>query len=84
MREPLRCAAALADGETIHAVRWSSDSKPPTLYLCDRGDAVIIASEPVDAARECWQALPCNTLVSAKAGAVSMTPFEVGLKQAAA
>ena len=83
MREPLRCAAALADGETIHAVRWSSDARPPTLYLCDRGDAVVIASEPVDAARDCWQALPCNTLVSVQAGAVSLAPFEIGLRQAA-
>jgi ergothioneine biosynthesis protein EgtC len=83
IREPLRCAAALADGETIHAVRWSSDAKPPSLYLCDRGDSVIIASEPVDAARECWQALPCNTLASITAGTVVLTPFEVGLRQAA-
>ncbi len=83
VREPLRCAAALADGETIHAVRWSSDEKPPTLYLCDRGDAVVIASEPIDAARECWQALPRNTLVSARVGAVSLHPFEVGLRRAA-
>ncbi len=83
VREPLRCAAALADGETIHAARWSSDEKPPTPYLCDRGDAVVIASEPIDAARECWQALPRNTLVSARVGAVSLHPFEVGLRRAA-
>jgi glutamine amidotransferase len=83
IREPLRCAAALADGETLHAVRWSSDAKPPTLYLCDRGDSVVVASEPVDAARDCWQALPCNTLVSVRAGIVAVTPFEVGLKRAA-
>lgn len=82
-REPLRFAAALADGETVHAVRWSSDARPPTLYLCDRGDSVIIASEPVDAARDCWQALPANTLVTARIGTVAMTPFQVGLKRAA-
>jgi len=83
IREPLRCAAALADGETIHAVRWSSDAKPPTLYLCDRGDSVVIASEPVDAARDCWQALPCNTLVSVRAGTVELAPFGAGLRRAA-
>ena len=83
IREPLRCAAALADGDSIHAVRWSSDPKPPTLYLCDRGDSVIIASEPVDAARDCWQALPANTLVTVRTGTVALSPFEVGLKQAA-
>lgn len=83
VREPLRCAAALADGETIHALRWSSDASPPSLYLCDRGDSVVVASEPVDATRECWQALPCNTLVSVRPGAVALTPFAVGLRQAA-
>ncbi len=83
IREPLRCAAALADGETLYAVRWSSDAKPPTLYLCDRGDSVVIASEPIDAARDCWQALPCNTLVSVRSGAVSLTPFGAGLQKAA-
>jgi glutamine amidotransferase len=81
--EPLRCAAALADGDVIHAVRWSSDDKPPTLYLCNRGDSVVVASEPVDAARDCWQALPCDTLVTVRAGTVEVTPFEVGLLQAA-
>ena len=44
---------------------------------------MVIASEPVDAARDCWQALPCNTLVSVQAGAVSLAPFEIGLRQAA-
>jgi glutamine amidotransferase len=81
--EPLRCAAALADGDVIHAVRWSSDAKPPTLYLCSRGDSVVVASEPVDAARDCWQALPRDTLVTVRAGAVEVAPFEVGLMQAA-
>lgn len=83
VQEPLRCAAALADGETIHAVRWSSDTKPPTLYLCNRGDSVVVASEPVDAARDCWQALPCDTLVRVKAGIVETMPFMAGLKAAA-
>ncbi len=82
-REPLRCAAALADGETIHAVRWSSDDRPPSLYVCQKADSVVIASEPVDAARECWQALPCNTLATVRGGTVSLTPFEIALRQAA-
>ena len=81
--EPLRCAAALADGDTIHAVRWSTDAKPPSLYVCSRPDSVVVASEPVDAARECWQALPCNTLLTIRDGSVTLAPFEVGLRQAA-
>jgi glutamine amidotransferase len=83
IREPLRCAAALADGETIHAVRWSSDAKPPTLYVCNRGDSVVVASEPVDAARDCWQAVPPNALVSVKGSAVTTAHFDIGLREAA-
>jgi ergothioneine biosynthesis protein EgtC len=83
IREPLRFAGALADGDTLHAVRWSSDPKPPTLYVCKRDDSIVIASEPVDAARDCWQALPCNSLVCVRAGELAVSHFEVGLKQAA-
>ncbi|KFC70740.1 putative glutamine amidotransferase, class-II [Bosea sp. LC85] len=83
IREPLRCAAALADGETIHAFRWSSDTRPPTLYICNRSDSIVVASEPVDAARDCWQALGCNSMVSVTSGAITVSPFEVGLRQAA-
>lgn len=83
VQEPLRCAAAIADGETIHAIRWSSDAKPPTLYVCNRGDSVVVASEPVDAARDCWQAVPPNALVTATRGSASVSVFEVGLKRAA-
>lgn len=83
VQEPLRCAAALADGETIHAIRWSSDARPPTLYVCNRGDSVVVASEPVDAARDCWQAVPPNALVTVRSGSASVSVFEVGLKQAA-
>ncbi|SIQ88441.1 MULTISPECIES: class II glutamine amidotransferase [unclassified Bosea (in: a-proteobacteria)] len=82
-REPLRCAAALADGETIHAVRWSSDAKPPSLYLCEKPDSIVVASEPVDAARECWHALPCNTLATVSAGRVTLTPLTIALNEAA-
>jgi glutamine amidotransferase len=83
IREPLRCAAALADGETIHAVRWSSDAKPPSLYVCNRGDSVVVASEPVDAARDCWQAVPPNALVTVTGGSAAVSVFEVGLQRAA-
>ena len=77
VREPLRFAAAFADGETLHTIRWSSDTKPPTLYLCDRGDAVVVASEPVDARRDCWKPLAANTLVTIRPGTVNMNRFEV-------
>lgn len=83
VREPLRFAAALSDGDHLHAVRWSSDATPPTLYICDRGDAVVVASEPVDANRDCWKPMSPNSIVTIKPGAMSLNRFDVLARQAA-
>jgi len=48
IESPLRFAAALADGETLHAFRIASDDTPPTLYRRDDGRGSIVASEPLD------------------------------------
>ncbi len=77
LREPIRFAAVMTDGETIHAARWSSDPKPPTLYVCERADSIIIASEPVDARRDCWRALPPNSMVSVSGRKLSATALEI-------
>jgi glutamine amidotransferase len=87
-RQPVRFAAVLSDGEAIHAARWSSDTKPPTLYLCEKPGSVVIASEPVDARRDCWQALPPNSIVSVSAGQgglqkVATAPLDIALPRAA-
>lgn len=81
--EPLRFAAAIADGETITAFRWSSDARPPTLYTCERDDCAIVASEPVDQNRECWRAVPPNCVVTAHGRRVEIRPLDVGLRAAA-
>ncbi len=83
VREPLRFAAALSDGETIHAFRWSSDAKPPTLYHCEQADHVVIASEPVDERRDCWRAVPANACVVARGGRVEIRTLAVGMPLAA-
>jgi predicted glutamine amidotransferase len=78
VREALRFAAALTDGSDLYAVRWSSDAKPPSLYLCEREDSVIVASEPVDESRECWQALGPHTALVAKRGETArVRSFEI-------
>lgn len=87
---PLRFAAALADGETIYAFRYSSDERPPTLYLnrCDHG--TIVASEPLqDRANPCcpeWIAVAPDTAVVVRGAVVEMRALEVdnaGVRQAA-
>ncbi len=46
--EPLRFAACLSDGETLYAFRWSSDQRPPSLYIRQTGEGTVIGSEPLD------------------------------------
>lgn len=77
IREPLRFAAGLSDGETLHAFRWSSDSKPPTLYYCEQPDHVVVASEPVDERRDCWRAMLPNSCLVARRSRVELRPFEI-------
>jgi glutamine amidotransferase len=81
--EPLRFAAGLSDGETIHAFRWSSDPKPPTLYYCEQASHVVIASEPVDERRDCWKAIPANGCVVVRRGKVEVRQLAIGLPLAA-
>ncbi len=81
--EPLRFAASLSDGRSIYAFRWSSDAKPPTLYYCEQSDHVVVASEPVDERRDCWQAIAPNACVVVRQGRVEHRALEVGLPLAA-
>jgi glutamine amidotransferase len=48
IRQPLRFAAAHSDGETLTCCRWSSDAKPPSLYVRSSAGNVMVVSEPVD------------------------------------
>jgi glutamine amidotransferase len=63
VNQPLRFAAALADGEQVYAVRFSSDPKPPTLYVGQCTQGSIVASEPLDSRDADWRLLPANSWV---------------------
>ncbi len=63
--QPLRFAAALADGEMLYAFRLASDGQPPTLYLRHDARGTVIASEPLDDANDPWQLLPVGGVVTA-------------------
>ena len=61
--EPFRFTAAYSDGKKIFAVRYSSDSKAPTLF-CDRTEnGWLLASEPLDNQPDHWQSIPKNHTV---------------------
>ena len=63
--EPLRFAAALADGRTVHAFRLASDGRPPTLYHRRCASGTIVASEPLgDEDESSWTALDQGEVLS--------------------
>jgi ergothioneine biosynthesis protein EgtC len=68
IREPLRFAATLADGQRIHAFRIASDGRPPTLYALHGERGTIVASEPLGDEAAGWQALPVGSVITIERG----------------
>jgi glutamine amidotransferase len=66
IREAFRFAACLTDGERLWAFRWSSDPRPPSLYISERDDGIVVVSEPIDENCDSWHEVP-------KCGFVSVT-----------
>lgn len=63
--DPFRATFALADGEHIWAVRWSSDAHAPSLYQRLHCDHLLLASEPLDEEKSNWLEVPANAVVHA-------------------
>jgi predicted glutamine amidotransferase len=78
---PLRFAATLADGLALYAFRYSSDDKPPTLYLSGCESGTVIASEPLQdrASPACpaWTSVAPDTAVAVIAGRVNQQAINV-------
>ncbi len=70
--QPLRFAAALSDGEQIHAFRFASDEHPPTLYIRQTERGHIVASEPLDGRSSRWQPVPANSWLCMNRQGVAM------------
>jgi glutamine amidotransferase len=82
--EPLRFTAALSNGEDLFAFRWACDDKAPTLYYRETADDLIVVSEPLDSARDCWRQVPQgHALVARRGKALDIRRFEVGMRAAA-
>jgi len=77
--EPLRFAAALADGERLWAYRWASDDRPATLYWREDETGLVVVSEPIDERRDDWHMVPPGGCLTALPG----KPVEVGCLKAA-
>lgn len=68
IEEPLRFAAALADGQQVWAFRWASDSGAPSLYLKPQRGGWAVASEPLGDDAEAWVAIPQGQVVHLREG----------------
>lgn len=89
--EPFRLTAAIADGERIHALRYSSDNQSPTLFygaggairvndrqveFTDGDKAVLVLSEPLDERLEDWIEVPEGHILEACGGVVKVSAFQ--------
>ena len=63
VQQALRFSAVLADGDTLHAFRLSTDARPPTLYLRSDASGTVIASEPLDDGPAPWAPVPAGAVV---------------------
>src|SRR5262249_53705725 len=78
IEEPLRVTAAFTKGDRVYAARYATDPEPPTLYtgrMTDR-EGMLIVSEPLDDAREQWNAIPAQHLLTATPTTVRITPID--------
>jgi glutamine amidotransferase len=75
--QALRFAAALTDGQTLWAFRWSCDARPPSLYYRAVEDGLVVVSEPTDEDHATWHAVPPNSMVVIAPGrALEIKPFD--------
>lgn len=88
IEEPFHFTVALADGEEIHAVRYSSDDRSRSLFTTTDAtplreidptvevpaDSILIASEPLGT-RVRWDAVPERTYIVAGHDRIEQRPF---------
>jgi predicted glutamine amidotransferase len=60
----LRFTAILADGQTLHAFRWASDERAPSLYWRELEGGIAIASEPFGDAGDTWKTVPPGSVMT--------------------
>jgi glutamine amidotransferase len=75
--QAFRFAAALTDGRTLWAFRWSCDARPPTLYYRAVENGLVVVSEPTDEDHGTWHAVAANSmLVKSPGRALEIKPFD--------
>jgi glutamine amidotransferase len=90
--EPFRMTAAMADGERMFALRYSSDPVPPSLFYAEgeevgvesetvrfsegRG-SVLVLSEPLDMHDGPWREVPAGHVLETHGGTARVAPLPV-------
>ena len=90
IQEPFRMTAALADGERLFALRYSSDDLPPSLYYAEGGEiavdggdvkilpgrgSLLVLSEPLDRHEGPWREVPAGHVLESRAGTAHVSPL---------
>ncbi len=87
--EHMAITAAATDGKTIHAIRFSNDDRPASLFYAlgarpltaagvpavEAETGCLIVSEPLDDVRGVWQRVPPGHMLIAADGGVCEIPF---------
>ena len=63
IEEAFRATLAIADGENVWALRWSSDKYVPSLFLNHASNGALAVSEPIDEDVSSWSVVPENSLM---------------------
>lgn len=82
----IRFTACWSDGKKLHAVRYATDDKPPSLYYaqCGKDQSICLVSEPFEHPDRDWSSVPANTHILIEDGKVAIAPFTALLAKAAA
>ena len=76
VEEPFRVTAALSNGRSLVALRYSTDDRPPSLYWSEVDGDLTVVSEPLDAAADQWNEVPTAHLLTVEhAGRVELQRF---------
>ena len=76
-RALLRFTAAVSDGKVLHAVRYATDGKAPSLYAAplNKGRGYCLVSEPLNDDVDAWVEIPAGSAVTVTAVGCDVTGF---------
>ena len=92
VQEPFRMTAAMADGDRLFALRYSSDATPPSLYYAEGGEITVeqgavriapgrgclmVLSEPLDLHEGPWREVPASHILESRGGTAHVTPLDM-------